>query len=51
MITWSSFWLGLIIACLTMFAGLSVFVTIGGFRDVLVMFRRIDRQHEQAADE
>jgi len=48
MISWSSFWQILIIANLVGFAVLSLFVTIGGARDVLAMFRRIDRQHEQA---
>ncbi len=45
---WSEFWKGLIIVSLVCFALLSVFVMIGGFRDVFAMFRRIDRQHEQS---
>lgn len=45
---WFSFWQGLVIVSLTAFALLSVFVMIGGARDVLSMFRQIDRQHEQS---
>ena len=48
MSAWSEFWKGLIIVSMASFALLSVFIMIGGFRDVLAMFRRIDRQHEQS---
>ncbi len=48
MSAWNEFWKGLIIVSMVSFAALSVFIMIGGFRDVRAMFRRIDRQHEQS---
>lgn len=51
MMPWSTFWQWLIVGCLAIFTVLAAFVTIGGARDILTMFRRIDRQHEQSDED
>ena len=42
---WIHFWRIVLVAALAVFAVLAVVVTIGGFRDVLALFRSIDAQH------
>ena len=48
MSAWSEFWKVLVVFGMACFALLSVFITFGGFRDVLAMFRRMDQQHEKS---
>ena len=44
---WIQFWRIVLVAALAVFASLAVVVTIGGFRDVLALFRSIDAQHQR----
>jgi hypothetical protein len=44
---WTIFWAALLAVALTIFAGLAVVVTIGGFFDVRTLLRTIDRKHAE----
>jgi hypothetical protein len=44
---WATIWAVVLVVTLVLFAVLAVVVTIGGFKDVLAMFRELDAQHEQ----
>ncbi len=44
---WTVFWAALLAVALTIFAGLAVVVTIGGFFDVKALLRTIDRKHTE----
>jgi len=44
---WLVFWTVLLIAALTLFAGLAVVVTIGGFFDIRTLFRSIESRHAE----
>ena len=46
---WAIFWGLVLLISFCMFAVLAVAVTIGGFRDMLALFRGIDARHEQQA--
>lgn len=45
---WTSLWTLVLTAGSGGFAVLALVVTVGGFRDVKAMFRRIDAEHAQA---
>jgi hypothetical protein len=42
---WMILWTGVLLAALTLFTGLTVAVTIGGFLDIRKMLRQVRRQH------
>ena len=42
---WIIFWTMFLVLGVLVFAGLAIAVTIGGFRDIRAMFRKIDQQH------
>jgi len=42
---WTAFWAALLVVALTIFAGLAVVVSIGGFFDVKALLRSIGRRH------
>lgn len=44
--TWITIWSFVLIASLIAYAILAGIVTIGGFKDVLSMFRTVDQQHK-----
>jgi len=48
---WLSFWVGLLIAGLCLYAALSVAVAIGGIFDIRTMFRSLDEQHRKPGEE
>lgn len=48
---WISLWGWVLLVALALFAGVAVFVTIGGLGDLREMFRRIDAQHGKRNDE
>ncbi|MDP6057576.1 MAG: hypothetical protein QGH33_01735 [Pirellulaceae bacterium] len=45
---WIWFWGIALVMTLLFYTGLTVVVTVGGFKDVLAMFRNLDRQHREA---
>ena len=45
---WVPFWEVVVIATLVVFAGLVVVVGIGGFFDILALFKKIEAQHKEA---
>ena len=47
---WITFWSGLLIASVAVFAVLAIAVTIGGFFDVRSLLRSIDAQHAESKD-
>lgn len=47
--TWITIWTVVFVATLTVFAGMAVWVTIGGFQDLKAMFR--DLKAERDPDE
>jgi len=47
---WITFWQITLIAAVAIFAVLAVVVTIGGFGNVLALFRSIDAQHAREDD-
>lgn len=48
---WIIFWQITLIAAMAIFAVLAVVVTIGGFGNVLALFRSIDAQHAREDDD
>lgn len=42
---WINFWLVILVAAVGMFAVLAIVVAIGGFKNLLALFRSIDAQH------
>ena len=46
MTPWAWFWTVVLAVSCLLFAGLVLVVAIGGFGDVIAMFRNLDRQHE-----
>jgi len=44
---WITFWTILFFAAVAVFAGMSVWVTIGGWKDIRDLFRDLDREHKQ----
>ena len=44
---WILLWQMLLIAGLVLFAGMAVWVTIGGFRDIKRLFEKIRQSHHQ----
>ncbi len=44
---WITFWTWLLIGAVTVFAGLAVVVSIGGFFDIKQLFRSIKAQHAE----
>ena len=47
---WMLLWTAVLLGALTMFSGLTVAVTIGGFLDIREMLRTLRRQHERHGD-
>ena len=45
--SWVTLWGILLIAALTLFAGVAIVVSIGGFADIREMLRRIDKEHKR----
>ncbi|HJN66378.1 MAG TPA: hypothetical protein QF761_09265 [Pirellulales bacterium] len=45
---WIWFWGIALVMTLLFYTGLTVVVAVGGFKDVLAMFRNLDRQHREA---
>ena len=48
---WADFWRMTFIIAMAIFAVVTVAVSVGGFFDVLAMFRQINRQHENRLPE
>ena len=46
---WVTFWAIVLATSLAFYAVLACAVTIGGFIDVMAMFRTVEKQHEDAA--
>lgn len=46
---WATVWGLVLLVSYAIFAVLAVAVTIGGFRDMMALFRGIDARHEQQA--
>ena len=46
---WVIFWAVVLAASLAFYAVLVCAVTVGGFIDVITMFRTVEKQHEDAA--
>jgi len=46
---WVTFWLIVLVVSLALYAVLVCTVTVGGFIDVIAMFRTVEKQHEDAA--
>jgi hypothetical protein len=44
---WILLWKAQFIVCLTAFAGMSVWVTIGGWQDIKSLFRQLDQEHQK----
>lgn len=47
---WILLWKAIFIVSLTVFAGMAVWVTIGGARDIKRLFRTLDEQHRDGED-
>lgn len=47
MTLWAIFWGFVFFLALLVFVGVAVAVAIGGFTDVLSLFKQIDRQHQR----
>ena len=45
---WATFWGGLLVTVLVVFAGLSIVIAIGGFFDIKALLATIDAQHESS---
>ncbi len=48
---WLWFWAAVLVLTLVFYAGLVVVVTIGGFKDIIAMFKNLDRQHRESSDD
>ena len=48
---WITFWTVLLVLGLTVFAGLAVVVSIGGFFDIKRLFRSFDARHAEEGAE
>lgn len=48
---WVGFWTWLLVAAVVLFAGLAVVVSVGGFFNVLALFRSIDAKHAGQDDD
>ena len=48
---WMILWKAVFIIGITVFFGMSVWVTIAGFGDIKKLFRKINREHEQGEDD
>lgn len=46
--SWMILWQIVFVGGLALFAGMAVWVTIGGFRDIKRMFERIERSHDSS---
>ena len=44
---WMALWKAVLILGVSLFAGMSVWVIIAGYRDIFRMLRRIDQEHEE----
>jgi hypothetical protein len=44
---WILLWKAVLIVGMTVFAGMAVWVTIGGARDIKRLFRTLDKQHHE----
>ncbi|CAM2007674.1 hypothetical protein [Acanthopleuribacter pedis] len=47
--SWMLFWKVIFFIVLALFAILSVWVTIGGFRDLQYLFRKMEEEQQEAA--
>jgi len=47
---WILLWKAIFIAGLVVFAGMAVWATIGGARDIKRLFRTLDEQHRKDTD-
>lgn len=47
---WPMFWTVVFVASLVIFAGVTIVVAVGGYRDLRAMFRNLDEQHAGRAD-
>ena len=45
--TWTTIWTVVFVATIVVFAGMAVWVTIGGFQDLKAMFRDLKADREQ----
>jgi len=48
---WIGLWTAVLVLGLGIFIGLAVVVTVGGFRDIRALFRRIEQQHADAGED
>ena len=44
---WILLWKVLFVAAITVFAAMSVWVTIGGWQDIKTLFARLDEEHQK----
>ena len=49
MTMWQTLWTLLFFGSITLFAGMAVWVTIGGYRDIKILFKRLNE--DQSTDE
>ena len=47
---WATFWTLLFFSALTIFAGMAVWVTIGGWRDIRDLFRDLEKKRDDGDD-
>ena len=47
---WMLFWKVVFIVTLLLFAVLAVVVTIGGFKDIIALFRAMDKENQKLDD-
>ena len=47
---WIIFWKVLLVFSLAVYAALVLCVTVGGFKDILTMFRTLDEEHRHAGE-
>ena len=45
---WMVFWKFFFIVVLILFAGMAIWVAIGGFLDIKKLFRRLEEEHKQS---
>ena len=48
---WLTLWTAVLLTALTLFTGLTIAVTIGGFIDIRKMLRQIRRQHDERSED